>query len=112
MYCTSVLLYKVYLTYIDWDVVDSFVAFIDEFWIFFAILATFCFFCWRFSKIFVDFIFTVLYIDWDVVDSPVAFTEEFVVAIYWTMVTLHPSYSGHYETRHGKTNTGINAKVL
>ena len=56
--------------------------------------------------------FPVLYIDWDVVDSPVSFTEEFLVAIYWTLVTLHPSYSGHYETRHGKTNTGINAKVL
>ena len=50
MYCTSVLLYKVYLTYIDWDVVDSFVAFIEEFWIFFAILATFCFFVGDFQR--------------------------------------------------------------
>ena len=66
---------------------------------FFAILANF----WPF--------FTVLYIDWNVVNSPVAFTEEFVVAIYWTLVTFYPSYSGHYETSYGKTNTGINAKV-
>ena len=57
------------------------------------------------------FFFPVLYIDWDVVDSSVAFTEEFMVAIYRTLVTLYPSYSGHYETRHGKTNTGNNTKV-
>lgn len=56
--------------------------------------------------------FSVLYNDWNVVDSPVAFTEEFVVAIYWTMVTIHSGYGGHYETRHGKTNNGNNAKVL
>jgi len=46
-----------------------------------------------------------------VVNSLVAFTQEYVVAIYRTLAIFHPNNSCHYETRHGKTDFGDNAKI-